>query len=93
MSTTPVTVFYDGLCPLCSREMDHYRTRVKDEPVRFVDITAPDFDARRHGLDPERVHRVMHVKAGEDAPMSAKYVAVLVLVSWSAVIRSTPPRR
>jgi predicted DCC family thiol-disulfide oxidoreductase YuxK len=44
--------------------MEHYRTRVKDDAVRFVDITAPDFDARRHGLDPARVHRVMHVKAG-----------------------------
>jgi uncharacterized membrane protein len=30
--------------------------------------------------------RVWHVKAGEDAPMSAKWVAVLVLVSWSIVI-------
>src|SRR5712671_5771839 len=30
--------------------------------------------------------RVWLVKAGEDAPMSAKYVAVLVLVSWSIVI-------
>ncbi|HLQ91562.1 MAG TPA: DUF2231 domain-containing protein [Xanthobacteraceae bacterium] len=30
--------------------------------------------------------KVWLVKAGEDAPMSAKYVAVLVLVSWSIVI-------
>ena len=30
--------------------------------------------------------KVWHVKAGEDAPMSAKWVSVLVLVSWSIVI-------
>lgn len=83
MSITPVTVFYDGLCPLCSREMDYYRTRVKDEPVRFVDITAPDFDARRLGLDPERVRRVMHAKVGEDVRTGVEAFVAL----WQAIPR------
>jgi len=30
--------------------------------------------------------RLWSVKTGEDAPMSAKWVAALVLVSWSVVI-------
>jgi hypothetical protein len=30
--------------------------------------------------------RLWQVKAGEDAPMSAKWVAVLVLFSWTVVI-------
>lgn len=30
--------------------------------------------------------RLWHVKAGEDAPVSAKWVAALVLVSWTGVI-------
>jgi hypothetical protein len=30
--------------------------------------------------------RLWEVKAGEDAPMSAKWVAALVLISWTGVI-------
>ncbi len=66
MSTKPLTLFYDGLCPLCSREIAHYRRQVRDEPVAFIDITDPDFDAARHGLDPRRLHAVMHGRLGDD---------------------------
>ena len=30
--------------------------------------------------------RLWEVKAGEDAPMSAKWVAALVLISWTGVV-------
>jgi hypothetical protein len=30
--------------------------------------------------------RLWHVKAGEDAPMSSKWVAAVVLLSWAGVI-------
>ncbi len=66
MGPPPLILFYDGLCPLCSREMDHYRKRVKDGSVSFVDITDPTFDAAPHGLDLARLHRVMHVKVGDE---------------------------
>jgi predicted DCC family thiol-disulfide oxidoreductase YuxK len=61
-----LTVFYDGLCPLCSREISHYRRRIPQGKALFVDITDPDFNASSHGLDLERAHRVMHVKVGVD---------------------------
>jgi predicted DCC family thiol-disulfide oxidoreductase YuxK len=66
MSTQPLTLFYDGLCPLCAREIAHYRKHLPEGAARFLDITDPAFDARRHGLDPEAVRRVMHVKIGEE---------------------------
>ena len=43
MSAMPTTVYYDGECPLCSREIAHYRSRVGDGPVSFVDIMKEDF--------------------------------------------------
>jgi predicted DCC family thiol-disulfide oxidoreductase YuxK len=46
----PLTVFYDAQCPVCSLEMDHLRERCTDGRLRFVDITAPGFDAAHHGL-------------------------------------------
>lgn len=55
-------VFYDGLCPLCSREIDHYRTKQKSDRIEFVDIARPEFNAEREGLDPKHVLQRFHVK-------------------------------
>lgn len=57
-----LSVYFDGLCPLCSREIEHYRKQQGSENLLFVDITALDFNAEREGLDPLKVHKVMHVK-------------------------------
>jgi predicted DCC family thiol-disulfide oxidoreductase YuxK len=65
MNNTKVTVYYDGLCVLCSREIDHYRGSKGSDLINFVDICAPGFDSSAHGLDPKAVHRVMHVKRAD----------------------------
>lgn len=56
------TVYFDGLCVVCSREIDHYRKSRGAGRIDFVDICGVDFDPVAHGLDPFAVHRVMHVK-------------------------------
>ena len=67
MNNPDLTLFYDGLCPLCSREIAHYRKRAHgDQGVHFVDIADPAFDAGKHGLDPADVHRQMHAKLGDE---------------------------
>ena len=66
MSPAPVTLFYDGLCPLCSREIAHYRKCDVAAALTFVDVSDPRFDAPRHGLDALTVQRVMHVKVGDE---------------------------
>jgi predicted DCC family thiol-disulfide oxidoreductase YuxK len=55
-------IYYDGLCPLCSREIDYYRTKSGAEKILWNDITAPNFDAQSEGLDPDEVHRSFHAK-------------------------------
>lgn len=57
-----LSVFFDGLCPLCSREIDHYRKQQGSEKLTFIDITSDTFDAAGEGLDPRRVHKVMHTR-------------------------------
>ena len=57
------TVYFDGLCHLCSREIDHYRTMKGADALDFKDITATGFDAVKEGLNPKDIHRVMHVRA------------------------------
>jgi predicted DCC family thiol-disulfide oxidoreductase YuxK len=64
----PVTVFYDGLCHLCSREIDHYRTLKGAERIHFLDITSSAFNAAKEGLDPVKVHESMHVR-GKDGKL------------------------
>ena len=56
------TVYYDGACHLCSREMKHYKKKDKEKKLLFVDITGKDFDAKKEGLDPKRVNERMHVR-------------------------------
>ena len=58
-------IYYDGLCHLCSREIDHYRRSQGADQLRFIDITAPDFDAKALGLDPYLVHKFMHVRRAD----------------------------
>jgi predicted DCC family thiol-disulfide oxidoreductase YuxK len=65
MKSPPITLYFDGLCPLCSREIAYYRSRANGAPVTFVDITDPGFNAASHGIDLSRAHKVLHVKRGE----------------------------
>lgn len=65
MSAAKVIVYYDGLCVLCSREIEHYRRSRGADLINFVDICAPGFDPASHGVDPKAVHRVMHVKRAD----------------------------
>ncbi len=58
--TYPVTLFYDGACPVCALEMDHLRERSVDGRLVFVDIAAPGFDAQRLGLDLAALNAEIH---------------------------------
>jgi predicted DCC family thiol-disulfide oxidoreductase YuxK len=44
-----IEVFYDGACPLCSREIDMLRRRDRRGRIRFTDIAAREFDAATVG--------------------------------------------
>jgi predicted DCC family thiol-disulfide oxidoreductase YuxK len=56
------SVYFDGLCPLCSREIDHYRKLAGAELIRFVDITRDDFQPEVEGVNPQQVHKVLHMR-------------------------------
>ena len=83
MDAARLTLFYDGLCPLCSREIAHYRRHTPAGAVHFLDITDPGFDASTYGLDAQRVHQVMHAKVGDE--MRTGVDAFIAL--WQAIPR------
>lgn len=62
---TRVQVYYDGLCHLCSREINHYRKMRGAENLEMIDITGPGFKAEKEGVDPREVHRSLHVRDRE----------------------------
>ena len=45
---TTLTVYYDGSCPLCSAEINHYSSLSGGDRVDFVDASNPEADI---GLD------------------------------------------
>ena len=54
--------FFDGACPLCSREMAVLARRDRRGQIEFIDIAAPGFDAAAWGREPAQFMAAMHVK-------------------------------
>ncbi len=42
MNTAKLTIFFDGGCPLCRREVDFLQSRNKEGYLRFIDINRLD---------------------------------------------------
>jgi len=74
--TTPVpsdqgvTVYFDGGCPLCTREIDFYRKRAGSEAVSWVDVSAVEGDAVAPGLTRDAALARFHVRRGDGALLS-----------------------
>jgi predicted DCC family thiol-disulfide oxidoreductase YuxK len=60
MSDWKIKLLHDGRCPLCRREVAMMQRLNRDGAVAFEDITAPDFDPRRYGIEPGREHAEIH---------------------------------
>jgi predicted DCC family thiol-disulfide oxidoreductase YuxK len=60
--STP-TVFYNGACPVCRREIEHYRCKARRQGVRFdwQDVSTEPDALREVGLDPDTARRRLHV--------------------------------
>jgi predicted DCC family thiol-disulfide oxidoreductase YuxK len=54
------TIFHDGACPLCRREVAFLRGRDSAGRLHFIDIADESFDASAYGLDAGDVMREIH---------------------------------
>ena len=43
MNTPKLTIFFDGGCPLCKREVDFLQSKNQKGALRFIDINTSDF--------------------------------------------------
>jgi predicted DCC family thiol-disulfide oxidoreductase YuxK len=53
-------LFYDGLCPLCEKEVSHLIKRDKDNRIQFEDISLPDFPERYPDLNLDDLNARIH---------------------------------
>jgi predicted DCC family thiol-disulfide oxidoreductase YuxK len=60
-SPTKIKIFYDGRCYLCDAEIRHYLKKDHQGLLEGVDITHPQFDANKYGLDAQKVNLELHV--------------------------------
>jgi predicted DCC family thiol-disulfide oxidoreductase YuxK len=61
----PLTLYYDGACPVCNGEMRNLMLRNTAGLLRFVDISAPDFCAFPGGTDMDALMGLMHAKRAD----------------------------
>jgi predicted DCC family thiol-disulfide oxidoreductase YuxK len=57
-----ITVFYDGGCPLCRREIQHYRRMRGADRVEWVDVTRQTEKLCDYGISLEQAMARFHVR-------------------------------
>lgn len=59
------TVYYDGGCPVCVREIALYRRRVDEDQLDWVDVTKTDAGALGADLSREAALARLHVRRAD----------------------------
>ena len=62
MDRYPLTVFYDGACPICAREIALMRRLDRQQRLAFCDFSSPDYDAAITGLTVPALSAVIHAR-------------------------------
>lgn len=58
----PLTLLYDGACPVCNLEMDNLKARNTAGWLRFVDISMPFFDPVPYGATLAEMNGLIHAQ-------------------------------
>lgn len=85
-----ISVFFDGKCHLCSREIVLYAKQDKKRRIRFVDISSDAFDPGNYdlkGIDLATLEGSLHAMTAEGNVLTGldSFVAI-----WKALERYRP---
>ncbi|MEE4717455.1 DUF393 domain-containing protein [Pseudomonas alliivorans] len=58
----PLTLYFDGECPLCAREVKILRARAAPDRLYFVDISDEAFDPQATGYTLEQMESALHAR-------------------------------
>jgi 3-demethoxyubiquinol 3-hydroxylase len=65
LASPQLTVYFDGACPVCSREIDHYRRQPGAEACAWIDASSCTDDALGHGLTRDAALKRFHVRRAD----------------------------
>ncbi|MPQ83214.1 DUF393 domain-containing protein [Pseudomonas sp. MAFF 730085] len=74
----PLTLYFDGECPLCAREVQLLRRRALDTRLVLVDISHDAFDATAFGFTLEQMQDSLHARFA-----NGRWVTGLDATLWS----------
>ena len=82
MARYPLTVFYDGACPICAREMALMKRLDRTERLSLLDFSSTGFDAAPTGLTIADLSAVIHAQWADGTVMPGVDVFRAI---WDAV--------
>jgi len=82
MAPYPLTVFFDGACPICAREIAFMKRLDRRRQLTYCDFSRPDYDATSIGLSPSTLSEVIHARWADGRVITG--VAVFQAM-WEAV--------
>ena len=65
-----LTVYFDGACPICRFEIDHYKSCAGSENVNFIDVAAQELPDLGEGLDRDKALARFHVRRADGSLVS-----------------------
>lgn len=77
-----IIVFYDGGCPLCRREINHYMKLASNQIIHWVDISRDDSRLSEFNLSADEAMRRFHV-VGQMGNVAHGTAAFLIM--WQAL--------
>ncbi|MEQ1776063.1 MAG: DUF393 domain-containing protein [Burkholderiales bacterium] len=86
---SPCTAYFDGMCPVCSREIASYRQLRGGEAINWVDASRCDVTQLGAGLDRAYALQRLHVQSADGTLLSgaAAFVEIwghLPAFAWMA---------
>jgi predicted DCC family thiol-disulfide oxidoreductase YuxK len=81
-TSTMATMFYDGACPLCQREVAHYQKLDQQNNINWVDISTSTDLLKKHGIEYSDAMSRLHALDSQGNKRSGVDAFVVI---WSAL--------
>lgn len=62
MANSVLTIYYDGKCPLCLKEMQHLQVADKNNRLKLIDLHSREYARHHSDIDKEQAMNILHGK-------------------------------